>query len=119
MYKRNGPVRITKKTNKIYTSPTNKLAATTGLTWLEHSFNAFNGSGYANYDSPDDMIQSYIDYNMWKKRPEAAQLAKQYYAALLPLADHLITTSPGPGRLPSDKNWAKFQAFTSKTQPLL
>ena len=84
---------------------------TEGLTWLEHSLNAFNGSGYRDDTSPEMFMDSYIDYKHWKKRTEAAQLAITYYHAVLPLAKHLIEQSDGASTSPNLKNWTKWQKF--------
>lgn len=93
-----------------------KKYKTEGLEWLEHSFTAFNGSGYADIESPEDFVDSYIDYNKWKKRFEAVKLATQYYAVLLNLAEHFIDVSEGASHVPSDKNLAKFQASRSNVR---
>lgn len=88
-----------------------RVAKTTGLQWLEYSLNAFNGSGYADYESPEAFVDSYIIYKKWKKKPEAAELAVRYWAPALAVAEHLIDYSDGPNRAPSDKNLAKFRSF--------
>lgn len=108
---RNGPVRLVRTAE---TPPTSKRAKrkqpkTQGLEWVQHSLNAFNGSGYADRDSAELFLASYIDYNRWRKRPEACHLADEYYQALLPLAQHLLDTSLGPSHIPQAKNLAKFQ----------
>ncbi len=63
---------------------------TTGLRWLELSIVSFNGSGYANRDSAEAYLESYIKYKQWKRKPEAVKLAEQYYHSVLPLAEHLL-----------------------------
>jgi len=59
------------------------------------------------------MIESYINYNKWKKRPEAAALALEFYQALLPLAEDLVENSHGAGKETSQKNLQKFADFVS------
>lgn len=81
---------------------------TEGYTWLEHSFTAFNGSGYGDRSSPEGFVDSYVDYKLWKKQSQAVELAKQYYQPLLMLAEHLIDNS-APGRTPSIKGYNKFK----------
>lgn len=84
---------------------------TNGLTWLEHSFNAFNGTSYADRTSPKAFVESYIAYNLWKKRWQAVQLANEFYQPLLTLAEYLIENSAGSGHPPSQKGLAKFNKF--------
>lgn len=88
-----------------------KKYKTEGLTWLEHSIVAFNGSGYADRLSPESFINSYIDYNRWKKRPQGVSLGNQFYQSVLPLAEYLIETSAGPGKFTSQKRLDKFRDF--------
>lgn len=85
-------------------------ATTEGLEWLQYSFTAFNGSGYADRSSSKAFVDSYIDYSDWKHRQKGSELAKEYYGVLLELADHLIKNSKGAGITPTDKNMAKFKA---------
>lgn len=84
---------------------------TEGYTWLEFSFTAFNGSGYADRSSPDKFVESYIAYSKWKKRSQGVKLSGEFYQPLLILAEYLIENSDGPGRLPSDKNYKHFLTF--------
>ncbi len=93
-----------------------KQPKTTGLEWLQHSFSAFNGSGYANYDSPEEFVQSYINYCGWKKRTEAVSLAHQYNQVLYDLACHLIDHSSGASVEPSEKQMRKFQIYLESIQ---
>lgn len=85
-----------------------KRPKTTGFEWLYHSVTAFNGSGYADYEDVDTYYESYVAYNTWKKRPDAVSLAELHRDDILPVIDHLLETSEGAGRRPSDKNIAKF-----------
>lgn len=89
---------------------------TNGLEWLQHSINAFNGTGYANRETPEQFIDSYIQYKTWKNKQEAVQLAIKYYQAVLPLAQYLIENSV-VDRIPSDKNLAKFNAVKKLARP--
>jgi hypothetical protein len=99
------------QTIKLIRPKSNKEPKTTGLEWLCFSFNAFNGSGYANYDTPEEFVQSYIDYCGWKKRTEAVALATEYYQELYDLACHLIENSSGASVVPSEKQMRKFQIY--------
>lgn len=93
-----------------------KKPKTTGLEWLQYSFTAFNGSGYANYDSPEEFVESYIAYKGWKNKQDAVKLAKENYGYLLTIADYLIANSDGAGILPSEKQMQKFQRYLESTQ---
>ena len=88
-------------------------AKTEGFTWLEHSINAFNGSGYRDDASAEDFIESYINYKKWKKQETAVQLAQTYYYAVLPLAEHLVNQSAGANTTPNPAQWIKWQTFCS------
>lgn len=92
---------------KIYKTKTK----TRGLEWLLLSFASFNGSGYANTDTPEEYVDSYIYYNGWKHRQEAVELAREHYDVLFNEADRLINTSSGASREPSEKNMRKFQQY--------
>ena len=84
---------------------------TRGLEWLLLSFASFNGSGYANTDTPEEFVESYINYNGWKRRQEAVELAREHYDILFEEADRLINTSQGASREPNEKQARKFQAY--------
>lgn len=90
-----------------------RVPKTSGLTWVEHSLTAFNGSGYADRTDSRKYLDSYIDYNSWKKRTEAVRLAKEFYVPLLSLAEHLIETSH-PTKQPSVKGWSKFEKYKKR-----
>jgi hypothetical protein len=81
--------------------------------FLKASFNEFNGSGYADRTSAVDMIDSYIDYSNWRGRFENAELAKECYNELKPMAEHLIATSH-PAKTVSKKFMDKFNTFRGK-----
>ena len=87
---------------------------TEGLTWLEHSISAFNGSGYADYDSPEAYLDCYIDYQRWKKNPQGAKLATEYYHAVIPLVEHIVNNGHRGGHTPSDYAINKFSVFRIK-----
>lgn len=84
---------------------------TEGYIWLEHSFTAFNGSGYGDRDTPTAFVESYIQYKQWKKDTNAVKLANSFYTPLLTLAEYLIENSDGAGREVSPKNLKKFNKF--------
>ena len=88
-----------------------KQPKTTGFEWLEHSFTAFNGSGYADRTNPRTFVDSYIAYSKFRKRPQGAELAEKYYEILLTLAERLIENSAGASKVTSDKGLAKFAQF--------
>lgn len=88
-----------------------KQPKTEGLEWLQHSVVAFNGSGYADRGGAEAFLDSYIDYNAWKNRPEAVRLAKNYYYAVLPLAEKLAPAIHETTHKPSLKNYKKFIEF--------
>lgn len=87
---------------------------TQGLEWLIYSFSAFNGTGYQDTSTPEAFVQSYIDYNKWKHRRDAVELAIEYKEDLLNLATKLIETSSGAGREPSERNLLRFNSFKER-----
>lgn len=95
-----------------------KKPKTQGLEWLCLSFTAFNGSGYQDMSTPEAFVQSYIDYNAWKNRKDAVELAIEYKEELYNLACHLIESSSGAGREPSKKGLKKFNEFKNKQSEL-
>jgi len=88
---------------------------TEGYVWVEYSLIAFNGSGYADRTSAESFLESYIDYNKWKNRPNAVELAHQFYVPLLALAEQLLPSHVL--KQPSKKNYARVTA--SKTRAKL
>jgi hypothetical protein len=84
---------------------------TQGLEWLLHSLNAFNGSGYADMDSPDTFVDSYISYKKMKKQPDAARLAEDYRPEALATVTKLLETTAGASRVPAQKYLDKFEKF--------
>lgn len=63
---------------------------TTGLVFLFHSMNSFNGTKYADKSSPEEFVTSYIKYNQKKKRYENANLAIGNFEAAIQLSEHLF-----------------------------
>lgn len=84
-----------------------KRPKTSGLEWLQHSITAFNGSGYASRESGEAFMETYMRYKTWRNQPDAVELAKDYYNAVLPLAQYLVENSE-VDRVPSQKNLEKF-----------
>lgn len=80
-----------------------KPPKTTGLEWLVHSLLAFNGSGYADMNSAEDFIDSYIAYKTVKKQSDAVLLANQYRLEVLPTITDLLATTYGASRQPNKK----------------
>lgn len=91
-----------------------KQAKTNGLEWLIHSVIAFNGSGYADYNSAEDYLDSYIAYKKWKKLPAQAELAQANRDLILPTVLELLDRTMGPGHKPSEKNINTFRLFKDK-----
>lgn len=88
-----------------------KKPKTEGYEWLEHSLVSFNGSGYADRTDAGSYLDSYRAYKLWKNLPEAVVLVDKFWQPALSLAAYLIETSDGPGRLPSQSNWRRFNQF--------
>ena len=89
---------------------------TEGLEWLIYSLMAFNGSGYADMNSPDDYLDSYIVYNEMKQRNKAVALAHVYRIELLPTIEEVLKRTQGASRQPSEKNMKKFEAQKQQTR---
>lgn len=92
-----------------------KKYKTSGLQWLELSIISFNGSGYADRNSGEEFIQSYIDYKNWKNKPDQARLAEQYYHAILPLAENLLEAIYPTSHKANEKNYHKFDLYRKQT----
>lgn len=84
---------------------------TSGLEWLIHSLIAFNGSGYADYLSPESFIDSYVAYKKMRRRPDAAELAETYRDEALVVISELLEKTAGASHKPSAKNLAKFRQY--------
>jgi len=79
---------------------------------------SFNGSGYADMNSAEDYIDSYIAYKALKKKPDAILLAKQYRDAVLPEIETLLNKTYGAGREPNRRVVALMKAYRENTQLL-
>jgi hypothetical protein len=88
-----------------------KQPKTEGLEWLIHSLMAFNGTGYADMNSAEDFLESYIAYKMVKKKPDAVLLARRYKDAVLPTLEDLLGRTLGAGRQPSKNMLDTIQAM--------
>lgn len=84
---------------------------TEDLEWLVHSLNAFNGSGYADMNSPEDFLESYIAYKKLKRKPEAVLLAERHKDNVLPMIEQLLSKTLGASRQPSQKYLDQVQAI--------
>ena len=96
-----------------------KYPKTDGLEWLALSLASFNGSGYADMYSPEDFLESYIAYNLWRKRPQGVRMVQIFRDEALNMIRHLLRTTYGAGRIPSQQSLAKFQAFRKQHQSQL
>jgi len=83
---------------------------TEGLEWLVHSLMAFNGTGYADMDSPQDYLASYRAYKTNKKDKNAVSLSRIYELEVLPIITNLLEKTNGAGRVPLQKNLDKVRA---------
>jgi len=91
-----------------------KQPKTTDLEYLILSVNSFNGSGYADMDSPESFLASYVDYKRMKNKPDALLLVKRYRSEILEVIDTLLLNTYGAGRKPSQANMDRFQNFRQK-----
>ncbi len=89
----------------------NRKPKTEGLEWLIFSLSAFNGSGYADMNNPEDFLKSYIIYKSMRKKYKAVQLAQAYRAEALAMVTDLLQKTYGAGRQPSEKSLYKFEHF--------
>lgn len=88
-------------------------AKTTGLEHLTLSIIAFNGSGYADRESAEAFLDSYIKYTKWKRREKQNQLAITYYNSVLPLAESLLDCVYPTTHKANLKNYIKFKQFNA------
>lgn len=79
---------------------------------------SFNGSGYADMNSAEDYLESYITYKTMKHKPEAVTLAQRYRDVVLPTIQDLLDKTLGAGRQPSPKTMAKLQAMKNQSNLL-
>lgn len=84
---------------------------TSGLEFIILSLLAFNGSGYADMESVESYINSYIAYNKMKNRSENITMVTEYYDEICLSVDKLLETTSGSGRIPSEKNRVKFMQY--------
>lgn len=91
---------------------------TQDLEWLVFSLQAFNGSGYADMNSPEDFLESYVAYKKMKNKPDAVMLAERHKQNVLPMIEQLLAKTHGASRKPAQKYLDKLQAFrNSKALP--
>lgn len=96
-----------------------KKPKTQDLEWLIHSLMSFNGSGYADMNSPEDFLESYIAYKSMRNKPDAVMLANRHKDNVLPLLDELLQRTYGASRQPTERNLAKFESFKKQTNTFL
>jgi hypothetical protein len=87
-----------------------KKPKTEGLEWLIHSLNAFNGSGYADMNSPEDFLESYVAYKVMRDKPEAVVLAQRFKQDALLFLDDFLQKTYGASRKPAEKHLKRLQA---------
>lgn len=92
---------------------------TQDLEWLIYSLTAFNGSGYADMNSAEDFLDSYIDYKLMRNKKSAVRLANRHRETVLPMLEELLEKTYGAGRIPAQKNVERFQAFRKHQQSKL
>ena len=86
-------------------------AKTQGVTWLGHSLTAFNGAGYADRDSPETFVDSYIAWKTMKGDQNAIDLATQYREVAEDVGRQMIENSHGAGKPMSKSTLKKFREF--------
>ena len=74
---------------------------TDGHEWLWYSVMAFNGSGYADMDSPESFYDSYVAYKQYRKDSKAVRLAEIYHDEILLSITQLLKNTYGAGRIPA------------------
>ncbi len=88
-----------------------KQPKTQDLEWLIYSLMAFNGSGYADMNSAEDFLDSYIIYKRVKNKPEAVLLAQRYRIEVIPTLEDLLTRTFGASHQPSKKMLDKIESY--------
>lgn len=83
---------------------------TSGIEWLSLSMAGFNGSGYADKQSPEHYVASYKAYKTMKRDNYALEMLGYEPDVALLLAGQLIDANDA-GRSPSKKAWAKFSEY--------
>lgn len=92
---------------------------TVGLEWLLHSLISFNGSGYADMNSAEDYLDSYMAYKDMRQESKAVALCQLYRIEVTPIIEKLLETTQGASHLPSEKNLKKFEVHKQQTRLLL
>lgn len=87
-----------------------KKPKTEGLEWLIHSLNAFNGSGYADMNSPEDFLESYVAYKTMRNQPNAVRLAQLFKQEALGFLEDFLPKTYGASRKPAEKHLKRLQA---------
>lgn len=85
---------------------------TYGLEWLGHSLASFNGSGYADKQSPEHYVASYKAYKTMKRDNYALKMLESSSAEATEIARKLIYARDS-SHVPSVKNYAKFKNYYS------
>lgn len=75
---------------------------------------AFNGTGYADMNSPEDFLDSYITYKTMRKHAQATRLAQVYRPEALLILEVLLEKTYGAGRKPVGKKLKKFEQFKNQ-----
>lgn len=87
-----------------------KQPKTSGTEWLGLSLASFNGSGYADKQSPEHYVASYIAFKKMKKVQKAVDLATQNYEFALSVAEKLVDYRSA-GMTPSEKAYKNFLRY--------
>lgn len=88
-----------------------KQPKTAGLEWLIHSLSSFNGSGYADMDSPEAFLESYSSYKGMKKQSDAVRLAQIYKPEAIIVLRELLDRTYGASRYPSQDRFVEFESY--------
>ena len=83
---------------------------TSGIEWLSLSMASFNGSGYADKQSPEHYVASYKAYKTMKRDNYALEMLGCEPDMALNLAKRLVNANDA-GRTPSKKAMAKFSKY--------
>lgn len=90
---------------------------TQGTEWLYLSMASFNGSGYADKQTPQAYLDSYKFYKAWRKEKEAVELLAKHQIEALVYAESLVNANDA-GHTPSKKNQDAFDAFVARARLL-
>lgn len=91
---------------------------TNGLEWLYLSLASFNGSGYADKNTPETYIASYLAYKKWKKDSYAIEQVEINTEFSLEQAERLCLANDA-GHNPTDKKLSKFREYYNPNNPEL